>query len=362
PRPRERDFRGDAVIAAAPKALVDRLKALGRARGGASLYMVLLAAWSGFLHRLSGQDDIVVAGASSGREQAAVARAVGMFVNTIAFRTRPDAALPFAAHLDAVARVALAAYDHGDFPFEAAAALAGPPPPGRNAVFDTMLSYENATARAFRIADLNFTSREIAMQAAMFDLALDITEIDGALTLRFNFATQLFDRATIEHWAAAFSQMLAAIADNPDGPIGGIDLVTPGQAAVIAALNDTAADYPREATLVGLFDAAAAAHAARPAVVSGDTVLTYAELGAAADALAAAIAGRVAAGACVGMLLPRSEWCVVAELAILKAGCVFVPLDCGHPPAVLAHILNDSNCAAVIVDAGTAALLPGTVR
>lgn len=362
PRPPERDFRGDAVIVAAPKALVDRLKALGRAQGGTSLYMVLLAAWSGFLHRLSGQDDIVIAGASSGREQVAVAQAVGMFVNTIAFRTRPDAALSFAAHLDAVARVALASYDHGDFPFEAAAALAGPPPPGRNAVFDTMLSFENATARAFRITDLNFTSREIPMQAAMFDLALDVTEIDGALTLRFGFATQLFDRGTIEHWAAAFGQMLAAIADKPDGPIGGIDLVTPAQAAVIATLNDTAADYPHEATLVSLFDAAAAAHAGRVAVVSGDTVLNYAELSAAADALAAAIAGRVAAGACVGMLLPRSQWCVVAELAILKAGCVFVPLDSGHPPAVLAHILSDSNCAAVIVDASTASLLPETVR
>ncbi len=362
PRPLERDFRGDAVIVNAPKVLADRLKALGRARGGASLYMVLLAAWSGFLYRLSGQDDIVIAGASSGREHAAVARAVGMFVNTVAFRTRPSGSLSFAAHLDAVARVALAAYDHGDFPFEAAAALAGPPAPGRNAVFDTMLSYENATARAFRIADLDFTSREIAMQAAMFDLALDITEIDGALTLRFGFATQLFDRGTIEHWAAAFGQMLAAITDNPDGPICGINLVTPGQAAVIATLNDTAANYPREATLVDLFDAAAAAHAGRVAVVSGDTTLNYAELSAASDALAAAIAERVAAGACVGMLLPRSERCVVAELAILKAGCVFVPLDDGHPPAVLAHILADSGCAAVIVDASTAALLPETAR
>lgn len=362
PRPLTRDFRGDAVISHVPKALADRLKALGRARGGASLYMVLLAAWSAFLHRLSGQDDIVIAGASSGREQAAVARAVGMFVNTVAFRTRPSAPLSFAAHLDGVARVALAAYDHGDFPFESAAALAGSPAPGRNAVFDTMLSYENATARAFRIADLDFRSREITLQAAMFDLALDITEIDGALTLRFGFATQLFDRATIEHWAAAFGQMLAAIADHPDGPIGGIDLITPGQAALIAALNDTAADYPREATLVDLFDAAATAHAQRIAVVSGDTALSYAELAAAADALAAAIAARVKAGACVGMLLPRSERCVVAELAILKAGCVFVPLDSAHPPAVLAHILGDSACAAVIVDADTTLLLPQSAR
>jgi amino acid adenylation domain-containing protein/non-ribosomal peptide synthase protein (TIGR01720 family) len=362
PRPLARDFRGDAVITAAPKALVDRLKALGRARGGASLYMVLLAAWSGFLHRLSGQEDIVIAGASSGRERVEVARAVGMFVNTVAFRVRPGAHLSFAAHLDAVARVALAAYDHGDFPFEAAAALAGAPAPGRNAVFDTMLSYENASARAFRIAGLDFTSREIALPGAMFDLALDVTEIDGALTLRFGFATQLFERATIEHWAAAFGQMLVAIVDHPDGPLGGINLITPGQAAVIAALNDTAADYPRAATLVDLFDAAAAAHGGRAAVVSGDTVLNYAQLGAAADALAAALAGRVAPGACVGMLLPRSAWCVVAELAILKAGCVFVPLDVGHPPAVLAHIFGDSNCAAVIVDASTASLLPVTLR
>ncbi|MDB5707596.1 MAG: putative non ribosomal peptide synthetase protein [Sphingomonas bacterium] len=361
PRPIERDFRGDAVFAQVPAELTTRLKALGR-QTGTSLYMVLLAAWSGFLHRLTDQQDVVIGGATSGREDSAVAQAVGMFVNTVAFRTRPDAALPFAQHLAAVARTALAAYDHGDYPFEAAAALAAPPSPGRNAIFDTMLSYENATARAFQIEQLSFTGHDVPLAAAMFDLALEVTELEGAMTLRFGFATALFDRATIEHWSAAFVKMLEQIPGDPDRPLGRIDMLSDSERAVIAAVNDTAAAYSQEATLVSLFDASVTAHADRPAVRSGETVLSYAELDRASDALAAALVERAPAGACVGVLLPRSERIVVAELAILKAGCVFVPLDTGHPEALLDHILSDSACAVVLTEAATKDLLPAAHR
>jgi amino acid adenylation domain-containing protein/non-ribosomal peptide synthase protein (TIGR01720 family) len=361
PRPIERDFLGDAVFAQLPAELTTRLKALGR-QTGTSLYMVLLAAWSGFLHRLTDQRDVVIGGATSGRKDSAVAQAVGMFVNTVAFRTRPDADLPFAQHLAAVARTALAAYDHGDYPFEAAAALAAPPAPGRNAVFDTMLSYENATARAFQIEQLRFTGHDVPLAAAMFDLALEVTELDGAMTLRFSFATALFDRATIEHWSAAFVKLLEQIPDDPDRPLGRIDLLSDSECTLIAEVNDTAAAYPQDATLVDLFDANVRAHAGRPAVLSGETTLGYAELDRASDALAAALAERVPAGACVGVLLPRSERTVVAELAILKAGCVFVPLDTGHPEALLDHIVSDSACAAVLTDASTEGLLPAAPR
>jgi amino acid adenylation domain-containing protein/non-ribosomal peptide synthase protein (TIGR01720 family) len=361
PRPIERDFRGDAVFAQVPAELTARLKTLGR-QTGTSLYIVLLAAWSGFLHRLTDQQDVVIGGATSGREDASVARAVGMFVNTVAFRTRPDAALPFAQHLAAVARTALAAYDHGDYPFEAAAALADAPSPGRNAVFDTMLSYENATARAFDIERLSFTGHDVPLAAAMFDLALEATELEGAMTLRFGFATALFDRATIEHWSAAFVRMLEQIPGDPDRPIGRIDMLSDGERALIAEVNDTAAAYPQDATLVSLFDASVRAHAGRPAVLSGTTTLNYADLDGASDALAAALAERVPAGACVGVLLPRSERIVVAELAILKAGCVFVPLDTAHPEALLEHIVSDSACAVVLTDPSTEELLPAACR
>jgi amino acid adenylation domain-containing protein/non-ribosomal peptide synthase protein (TIGR01720 family) len=361
PRPIERDFRGDAVLAHVPPALTGRLKTLGR-ETGASLYMVLLAAWSGFLHRLTGQQDIVVGGATSGREHAATTRAVGMFVNTVAFRTSPDAALPFAHHLAAVQRTCLAAYDHGDYPFEAAAALAGPSAAGRNAVFDTMLSYENATARAFRIEALQFTGHDVSLPAAMFDLSLEVTELEAALALRLSFATALFDRATIEHWAAAFVRMLEVLPGDPDRPLGAIDIQSDGERALIERFNDTAADYPQDATLTDLFARSVASRAGRAAIVSGDTTLSYAELDRLSDGLAAALIERAEPGACIGVLLPRSEWPVVAELAIWKAGCVFVPLDIGHPSSLIEHILTDSGCATVLTDHSTEALLPQAHR
>jgi amino acid adenylation domain-containing protein/non-ribosomal peptide synthase protein (TIGR01720 family) len=361
PRPAERDFAGGAVWQHVPAEVTTQLKAFGRQRN-TSLYMVLLAAWSGFLHRLTAQDDIVIGGASSGRGDPASAQAVGMFVNTVAFRTRPHADDSFTAHLAAVAQTCLAAYDHADYPFEAVAAVAGPPSPGRNAVFDTMVSYENATARAFRIDDLAFTAHDVPAESAMFDLALEVTEQDGALTLRFVFATSLFDCGTVERWAASFNRILAAILDDPDRPLCRIDLLAAEERALVAAFNDTAAGYPSGSTLTDLFADSAARHGERTAVLAGASGLSYAELDRQSDRLAAALAARAPVGALVGVLLPRSDRVVVAQLAIYKAGCVFVPLDPAQPEALLAYILEDSGCAAVLTGDAVGRSLPSAYR
>jgi len=359
PRPLEQDFRGDMVIRDVSYETTARLKALGRQQG-ASLYMVLLAAWSGFLNRLSGQDDLAVGGVSSGRESAATARAVGMFANTLMFRLKPSAALPFRQHLSAVIETCMASYDHGDFPFESIAELAGSVPPGRNAVFDTLLSYEDANERIIEIDQLTFSRHEIQTNAAMFDLSVNAMEERGVLKLYISYATALFDHRTIECWTAAFTRMLESILDDPDRPLGLIDIQTDLDRQLLRDLNDTAADYPKEATLVDLFDAMALRHPERIALVFEDTRLSYAELDLIIDGLAGLIMSRTRPGDFVGVFLPRSHLIPVAEVAIMKAGCVFVPLDPCQPEALLSHILSDSACKLVLTEPAMQVRLPSS--
>jgi len=361
PRGAEADFAGDAVDLILSAELTRQLRNLGR-QSGASLYMVLLAVWSTLLHRLSGQDDIVIGGAVSGRNNLDLAAAVGMFANTVAFRTRPDSQLPFRQFLVSVARTCLAVYDHQDYPFEQLLRLDANRPHDRNPVFDALLSYENASERAFNIEALAFTRRDVTLPAAMFDLALEAIEEQESLSLRFSFATALFERATVERWVASFERIVAEILADPDRPLGRLDLLGPAERQLIAQFNDTAADYPAGATLLDLFAASVRRHPERPAVCWGVATLSYEALDRQATTLAARLAARVAEGALVGIFLERSEQVVVGILATFKAGCAYVPIEVDRPAAVIAHVLEDSNCQAVLTTEILAARLPEARR
>jgi amino acid adenylation domain-containing protein/non-ribosomal peptide synthase protein (TIGR01720 family) len=360
-RPPQRDFAGDAVTLTVSPEVTRRLRDLGQTRG-ASLYIVLLAAWSAFLHRITGQEDILIGGAVSGRPERELADAVGMFVNTVVFRTRPAAMLPFAEHLEATLRTSLAVYDHQDHPFEAIATLAGPVLPDRNPVFDTMLSYENATGRAFRTAGLTFMRHEVPLPGAMFDLLLEATEEHEALTLKFGYATSLFDRDTVARWAAGFEILLRGLPDDPARPLGRLEMLTQDERQLIAAFNATAAAYPAEATLVSLFADAVDRYGARPALRFGLTALSYAELDRESETLAASLHACLAPHARVGILLERSEQVPIAVLAVLKTGCSYVPLDPAYPSHLLAHMVNDADCRAVLTTEVLSRRLPDSLR
>ncbi|MFM8332764.1 MAG: amino acid adenylation domain-containing protein, partial [Candidatus Methylumidiphilus sp.] len=349
PRPPTRGFQGDTVALSVPVETTRRLKALGRP-AGASLYLVLLAAWSGYLHRLTGQDDILIGGAASGRDNRELAEAVGMFVNTVAFRTRPQAGLAFRQHLAAVRQTALAVYDHQDYPFEAIAALAGPSAPNRNPVFDTMLSYENASERVFNIEALTFTQHELRLPTAMFDLGLDVVEAHETLALSFGFSTELFERRSVERWAQGFERFLHGILDDPDQPIGRLPVMTEADIQQLQAWNQTAASYPHGQTVVDWFERQVEQTPDNTALVFEGQRMSYAELNAKANQLAHHLRGLNTPGGepllgenpLVAIAAERSFDLVVGLLGILKAGGAYVPVDPGYPPARIRYMLEDS--------------------
>lgn len=363
PRPAEPDFAGDNVVLTLDAAVTRRLKELSRATG-TSLYIVLLAVYQVLLHRLSGQDDILVAGAVSGRGKADLAAAVGMFVNTVIFRLHPAAEQPFRRFLETVRQTCLAVYDHQDYPFERMTTLNATRPPDRNALFDTMLSYENAGERAFRITDLTFTRRDIHPPAAMFDFNLDVIEENEVLTLRFCYATALFRKETVARWAGYFERIVAGILVDPDRPLGRFEIVGEAETAFVAAWNDRAAAYPAEATLIDLFRRQAEANPGHIAVIAGDETVGYRDLRARVDRLAGRLraARGIGPGDFVAIHLDRSVDFIVSLLAIQTLGAAYVPLDIDYPADLLDAIVTDSGGKAVITKDSLAGRLPPSGR
>uniref|UniRef100_UPI0012385EC8 non-ribosomal peptide synthetase n=1 Tax=Paenibacillus tepidiphilus TaxID=2608683 RepID=UPI0012385EC8 len=330
------------------------------AETGATLYMVLLAAYNVWLHKYTGQTDIVVGTPVSGRTHADTEPMIGMFVNTLALRNAPSGDKRFMDFLREVKERTLAAFEHQDYPFEELVEkLNVRRDMSRNPLFDTMLVLQNMEQARFRLADIDVRPVELEHRASKFDLTLNVAENDQGLQLLLEYSSALFNEETARRYLQHFVQLLPQVAGEPEARIGSYGLVTPEEKGqLLHAFNDTAAPYPREATIHDLFEAQVKKTPQAVAAVHGGQQLTYAELNARANQLAWMLRGQgVGPDRIVAILMDRSVEMIVGVLGILKAGGAYLPIDPGYPAERIQYMLEDSGSQWLI---GDEALLAGT--
>ncbi len=361
PRPKHADHRGGSVDFALDASLTAALRALAR-RTGCTLYMVLLAAFQLLLARWSGQHDIAVGTPVAGRGQPELDHLVGFFTNTLVLRTRVDSGAEVRALLEQVRTTALGAFDHAELPFDRLVeALSPQREAGRNPLFQVMFVLQNAPAETLTLAGASTRALPAARPVAKFDLTLDLTETGNGLVAQFAYATALFDRSTLQRMAGHYRQLLAGMVADEGSKVGGLPLLTAAERqTLLVERNDTATDYPADATLASLFEARVRQAPDAAALISGEQVLSYGELNARANRLAHRLrALGVGPDRCVGLCMARSVELVVGALAIVKAGGAYVPMDPAWPAARIARLLGDTQSAWVIAGRDGDALFDG---
>ena len=340
PRGAELDFAGARQIEHVPPAVLDGLRAVAREHGS-TLYQVLLAAYAVVLHRYARQDEVVIGSPVLGRGRAELDGVVGYFVNTLALRIRLAERPAFGELLERVRTTCLAAFEHDDIPFET---LVESSTGTRGVPYQTLFTLEDTASDVERIGSFDMRPMDFETGAAMFDLSLYVAERDGGLRVLLEYRTSLFDARTSAAIARQFCTLLAAIVAEPHGRIDALPLLGPEErVALLRGWNADDVSYPRDATVVDLIAEQVARTPNAVAVVSGERVLTYAELDVRARALATRLrAAGAGTGTFVGVCLDRSEHMNVALLAIGMAGAAYVPLDPAFPRARLAYIAADA--------------------
>ncbi|MGQ9372116.1 amino acid adenylation domain-containing protein, partial [Azospirillum sp. A39] len=367
PRPPVQSHRGASLDAVVPAALADRLRALAR-DGGATPFMLMLAGFALLLHRVSGERDLCIGVPVANRQRLETQGLIGFFVNTLVLRFRVDGAASPRALLAEARRLTLEAQSCQDVPFDQVVEALQPERSlSHNPLFQVLFSHDRpAPPPARDLGGLRVAGLEAETAVAQFDLALHTSErADGGIACTFAYATDLFERDSVERLAAGFLHLLAAVADAPDGRLDRLPLLPAAEAArLVRAGTGTPVD-PAGARC--LHERVAEQAARRPdavAVRCGGRSLTYGALDARANRLAWRLRGLgVGPDRLVGLAAGRSAELVVGMLAILKAGGAYLPLDPAYPPERLAYLVADSGADLVLADAhGRAALPAGPVR
>jgi amino acid adenylation domain-containing protein len=360
PRPAERDLSGDMLIVEVPDDLGTRLRELGN-RTGATLFMVLLSAFDVLLGRYTSRTDIAIGTPVAGRVRQETEDLIGFFVNNLVMRTNLGGDPSFVELIDRVRDTVMEAFANQDVPFEHLVdALQPDRDLSRNPLFQIMFEVQySAGPRTETLAGCEAVGVRGGASVAKFDLTLSVMEEpDGRLHCWFEYATALFDRATIERFTGHYVRLLESIVRDPDARIGDLELLSARERDTILREwpNPDAGrldllDPPgeRHLTVPELFVRQAAHTPDATAIVFGEQEISFAELNARANRLAHHLRSvGVGPEVVVASCLERGIEPVVVLLAVLKAGGVYVPFDPEHPPARLNFMLADAGAHLVV--------------
>ncbi|PRH84434.1 non-ribosomal peptide synthetase [Labrys okinawensis] len=352
-RPPIKTFNGGSVQFAIERPLYEAVRKAG-AKRGSTLFATLLAAFEILMGRLAGQNEVVVGIPAAGQSLVEDDRAlVGHCVNLLPLRANWQDGTSFAEFLAQTKQSVLEAYDH------------------RSCTLGTILRKLTLPRDASRLplAEVQFNLERLGGDLAFpglttevvpnpkrfstFDLFANVTESANGLRIDCDYNADLFDEATILRWLGHYRTLLQAIADDVTTPIERLPLLAPGDVpASLAGPSLPAPSDPSLLTIHGLIEAQTAVNPEAVAALFEDQQLTYGDLDRRAGQLAAHLhdlgLGR---GARVAVLVDRSLDMLVSLLAVLKAGCAYVPLATNHPAARLNGILAEADVAAVVTQA-----------
>ncbi|MDG6106888.1 non-ribosomal peptide synthetase [Dactylosporangium aurantiacum] len=324
---------------------------------GCTPFTVLLAAYAGLLHQLSGQDALVVGVPLAQRDLPGGTHLVGNCSTVLPVLSRVPQDGTVQAHLRAVQRALAEDYQHPGFCVQAVrdrlpVSLA----PGER-LFGSFFNLDRPL-RIPSVAGLDLALLRTTRRFAKADFEVDILAMPRSYIITCEYDAELFDEATVRDHLRRYELLVRDLLRDPSAPVRPL-LVPCDTAAPAPATSAGAPAGMTAATLPGLFEAQARRTPTAVALICGDEVLTYAELDRRADRLARLLREHGARPeTAVALAVPRSTDLVVGALAAGKAGAAFLPVDTEHAADRVAALLDDARPVVVLTVAAAAPVVP----
>ncbi|HEY2491660.1 MAG TPA: amino acid adenylation domain-containing protein [Paenibacillus sp.] len=345
-RPQRHSFDGGKVEYIISSGLSSKLKKLA-GETETTLYMILLAGYSILLSKYSGQEDVIVGSAVAGRDHTDLQQMMGIFVNTLAMRSKPEGGKSFRSYLEEVKETCMNAYEHQQYPFEnLVEALAIPRDLSRSPLFDVMLTMQNTSVEAFNMEGLNVKPYPLEQQSTKFDISLLAEVIDDEIRLEFVYCSNLFTSETMQRFAQHFANVLHVVAEQTELTLADISLLSNEEKVQYLAFNDSTDDrrQPKFSTVIEWFEDQVKRSPDRIALVYGEERWTFSELNSKANQLARMMIenGFMEGCSIAGIIMENRPETIAALLATLKTGGAYLPIDPEFPIERVEYMLNNS--------------------
>jgi amino acid adenylation domain-containing protein len=363
PRPATQSFHGATYRFALEPALVREMEALAR-KHGKTPYTVALSAFLVLLHRYSGQDKVLVGSPAAGRTSERFENVVGYFANLLVISADCRDNPPFCEFLERVSDTVFSGLEHQDFPFSLLVEKLGMSrQANRSPICDVLFGWDKPhfSQPSDAPQERLFEVEHAGQMDGPFDLILLLFEGRESISAGVQYNTDLFDAATIERFAEHYKRILRQAVRYPDQRINALSLLEPDERIqLLEEWSGRTVEYPRNSCIHQLFEEQATDRPDAVALQFGAQQITYGELNRHANQLARRLKKRgVEAGSMVGLCLTRSPNLIVATLAVLKAGGVYVPFDPDYPAERLEFMIRDTGTNLIVTEKTLAPRLEG---
>lgn len=362
PRPQVKTFAGAMETLTLDADRYARLKKASPKLGG-TLFSTLLASFATLLHRLTGQDDVVIGVPAAGQTRIGRDELVGHCLNFLPLRLSPTPERGFREFAAEVKEQVLEAYDHQEATFGGLLKkLSLPRDTSRLPLVNVMFNIDKSGSDRIAFDGLGFDVWTNPKRHVNFDLFFNLVQTDERMIVECEYNPDLHDADTIRRWLACYEQLIeSAIADG-ETALQALPILNAEESQrVLVDWNATQRDYPPTATLPCLVSHIAARVPDKIAVRCGETALSYAALEQRAKAIAARLQGAgVKRGDLVGIHLERSTDMVAGLLGILKCGAAYVPMDPAFPAERLGFMVEDAHMPVILSQASLQASLPAS--
>ncbi|MFD3488875.1 condensation domain-containing protein, partial [Streptomyces sp. NPDC058665] len=354
-RPAVQSGRAGHVGFVVPAGVVEGLRRLARG-ADATMFMTLLAVYQAFLGRVCGQRDVTVGCPMAGRSRPEVAPLIGYFVNTVVLRGQCEPGMRFVDFLGQVRGSVLEGMAHQDVPFSSVVERVQPArDPSRNPLYQAMFTYfpETVTEPLTESSFAGITATRMEPGVGYIPADLDLTLVDAGDVLHggLAFRLDLFDEVSVRGLVDRFVRFLECVAVDPGVLLGDVELLSGEERGWLGGVGGLAEGGP-VGVVSELFEAQVVRSPSGVAVVAGGVSLSFAELNVVANRLARLLVSRgVGPESRVALGVSRSVEMVVAVLAVLKAGGVYVPVGDDLPVSRVRAVLDDAGPVVVLGDA-----------
>lgn len=310
---------------------------------GVTLFSVVLGIFKILLYKVTGQKDLIIGTPVSGRRNTEIENIMGVFINMLALRNEVKDHGNLYDFLKEVHQSVMLGLEHQDYPYEKLINDLGIARDfNRNSLFDVMFVYKDEEPVALKLQDLELKTYTLDSDTSQMDLILHINATENEIQLGFQYAKDLFHRATIENFVKYFKQLTDQVISN--SPIADISIMGIEEINQLKRFNTAEISFELKENIVELFDKQVLMFPDRHAVVCNGLNLSYKELNEQSNQLAAYLVDQgVVKGDIIGLLLDRSADIIVGILGILKSGGAYLPIDFKLPFERISYMLESSN-------------------
>ncbi|MBL3550485.1 non-ribosomal peptide synthase/polyketide synthase, partial [Chryseobacterium sp. KMC2] len=356
-RPSQISYEGENLYFSLDAERGEKLRNLSKELG-VSLYSLMLGGYYLMLSAYSGQDDIVVGSPIANRHHAGLEDIIGFFVNTLALRESIDPEQTLKDFILQVSKSITEAQSHQDLPFEKLVEELGvEQDTSRHPIFQVMFGLQSFGGGDAKVNDEDILfypfDGEVDYQAAKFDLTTMVDDHGGDLRIMFNYAKSLFKKDTIVRMAGSYQLLLDQLiqVDIHDTRVCSLSLLKEEEYKMtVESWNDTREEYAKDLTVHQLFENQVLKTPDQTAVVYQDVRLSYRELNDRSNRLAHYLLEiyKLQPDDIIPLCLDRSEYMLIAILAVMKTGAAYVPMDPSYPADRIKHILQDTDAKLVL--------------